>query len=102
MARIINKGIQTIIVARGNLFKLETEYTATLYYSVRHQEGRASTIAKTEIIEGTPTVTFVFPPSETSKLKVGEVILEIYDTNGLGQMSFVENFATVRASSLSA
>lgn len=101
MGRLINKGIKTKIIAKGNIFTVGTNYTATLYYNVKNQDGRASVTSQATSCEDKACVIFEFSPDDTKKLKVGNVILEIYDSDGLEQMAFVNNFAIVRANSLS-
>lgn len=98
--RIINKGIHCYITAKGDSFAEGKEYTCTLYYSAKKDEYRASSIATATNIGGEIVCQFVFAPEQTASLKNGSVIMEIYDHETLEQMSYVEEFATVRATSL--
>lgn len=101
MANVINKGIRTKVVARGNLFTIGQSYACTLYKDVKKQDGRATTTAIAQDVGGKNGCIFVFEPQQTSSLLTGNVVLEIYDNITLDQMSYVENYATVRATSLS-
>lgn len=106
MANIINKGIRARITIAGGNFILGKEYTCTLYHGVKFPDGRATVTAIAQEITNADGVTktacvFVFEPEDTAKLKAGTVILEVYDNGSLEQMSFVENFATIRANSVS-
>lgn len=101
MANLINKGIRARVTARGGNFVEGKEYSCTLYYSAKSQDGRATAIATATNIMGDITCEFVFEPNQTAQLKAGNVILEIFDTNTLEKMYFVDNYATVRANSLS-
>lgn len=107
MAYLINKGIRARITVRGGNFIVGKEYMCTLYHGVKYQEGRATVSATAQNLtdkEGNtkPACVFVFEPQDTAQLKAGSVILEVYDKGTLEQMSFVDNFATVRANSISA
>lgn len=100
MANIINKGIRSRVTAKGDIFADGREYTCTLYYSAKAQDGRATVKATATTIDGVVVCPFVFEPADTAKLKTGSVIMEIYDAESLEQMSYVENFATVRSNSI--
>lgn len=106
MAYIINKGIKARITVSGGNIVAGKEYTCTLYHGVKSPDDRATVTAVAQELTDSDGVTkpaclFVFEPGDTSKLKAGQVILEVYDKDDLEQMSYVENFATVRANSLS-
>lgn len=101
MANIINKGIKTQVIARGGLFIEGKEYACTLYQNVRKQTGRATTTAIAGDISGKLGCLFIFDATETAKLPIGNVTLEVYDNETFDRMAFVEKYATVRATSLS-
>lgn len=100
MANIINKGIRTKITASGENINVGEMYTCTLYYSIKVRAFRASVTAEAKNVDGVPTCVFVFEPEDTAKLKAGEVILEIYGTNTLDQMTTIKDFAIVQGNSL--
>lgn len=100
MANIINKGIWAVINASGEQLIEGEAYTCTLYYSPKVRSARASVDAIATTIDGVTTCSFKFSPTETEKLRAGSVILEIFDA-GLNQLSYIEDFATVRSNSLS-
>lgn len=106
--RIINQGVHCKIRSYGSGLVVGTTYTACLYYSARKEDYRAEQTAVcqlvSDIVNGEetqrPTCVFDFTPEQTRSLKVGNVILEIYDTTTLQQMFFDDTYATVRATSL--
>lgn len=106
--RIINQGVHCKIRSYGSGLIVGTTYTACLYYSPRKEDYRAEQTAEcvlvSDIVNGEetqrPTCVFDFTPEQTKQLKVGNAILEIYDTNTLQQMFFDDNYAEVRATSL--
>ncbi len=106
--RIINQGVHCKIWSRGSGLIVGTTYTACLYYSARKEDYRAEQTAEcvlvSDIVNGEetqrPTCVFDFTPEQTKQLKVGNAILEIYDTNTLQQMFYDDNYAEVRATSL--
>ena len=100
MAYYINQGIKAKITAKGGMFVEGKEYTCTLYASTRDTEHRATTSAIAMQIGSNVACVFEFTQDQTSNLKVGSCILEVYDTIDREQMAFVNNFATVRANSL--
>ena len=100
MANIINKGIHAYINVHGSGLIVGEEYTACLYYSPKKEEYRISATSIAEDINGEPTCKFVFTPEQTSQLKNGNVVLEVFDKS-LRQMKYDEEFAEVRATSLS-
>lgn len=109
MANIINKGVHCKIRAYGSGLVVGTTYTACLYAKANIKEMRAETtttaVMTQDVVNGQevqrPTCVFDFTPEKTAALKVGSVILEIYDTENLQQMSYNDNYAIVRATSLS-
>lgn len=106
--RIINQGVHCKIRSYGSGLIVGTTYTACLFYSARKTEYRAeqTTVCQlsTEVVNGEetqrPTCVFDFTPEQTLKLKVGNAILEIYDTDTLQTMFFDDTYAEVRATSL--
>lgn len=106
--RIINQGIHCKVRSYGSGLRVGSTYTACLYYSAKKEDFRAEQTAEcqlvTDIVNGEeterPTCVFDFTPEQTKALKVGNVILEIYDTDTLQQMFYDENYAEVRATSL--
>ena len=106
--RIINQGVHCKIRSYGSGLIAGTTYTAFLYYSSRKEDYRAEQTAVCQLVpdivngEETqrPTCVFDFTPEQTLKLKVGNAILEIYDTNTLQTMFYDDNYAEVRATSL--
>lgn len=107
-SNIINKGIHCKVRSYGSGLAVGTTYTACLYYSARKTEYRAEQTAvchlATEVVNGEeterPTCVFDFTPEQTLSLKVGNVILEIYDTATLQQMFYDDTYAEVRDTSL--
>lgn len=100
MARIINKGIHCYIRVHGSGLIVGEEYTACLYYSPKKEEFRITATSVAEDNEGEASCVFVFTPEQTSQLKNGNVVLEVYDSS-FRQMKYDEEFATARATSLS-
>lgn len=98
---IINKGIHCFVKAHGNALQEGKSYTCTLYYSPKKEEYRASDTRVAEKIDDVILCNFVFTPEQTAQLKRGECILEIYDTESLQQMLYIEDYAEVRSTSLS-
>lgn len=106
--RIINQGVQCKVRAYGSGLVVGTSYTACLYYSARKEDYRATSLCTaeltTEVVNGVetqrPTCVFDFTPEQTRSLKVGNAILEIYDTDTLQTMLFNDTYAEVRATSL--
>lgn len=101
MAKIINKGIRCYVKVHGNGLIAGEEYTACLYASPKKEEFRATAVAVAEDINGEIVCSFDFTPDQTALLKVGNVIFEVFDGN-YRQMKYDEQFATVRATSISA
>ena len=99
MANIINKGIKYTITARGNLIEGK-EYTCTLYYNVKQKDYRASSTTIAQQLDNDVVCVFVFTKEMTASLKAGNVHLEIFDEDATF-MSYTDNFAVVRANSLS-
>lgn len=98
---IINKGICCKVNAKGSELKAGTNYTAVLYYSPKQEIYKITTTAIAETNKDDEVVcSFVFSSSDTEKLRVGNVILEIYDTSNKEQMFFDDNYAVVRATSI--
>lgn len=100
MARIINKGIHCYIRVHGSGLIVGEEYTACLYYSPKKEEFRITTTSVAEDNDGEASCVFIFTPEQTSQLKNGDVVLEVFDKS-LRQMKYDESFAEVRATSLS-
>lgn len=106
--RIINQGVHCKIRSFGSGLAVGTTYTACLYYNAKKADCRAEQTAEcglvSDIVNGEetqrPTCVFDFTPEQTKQLKVGNAILEIYDTNTLQQMFYDDNYAEVRATSL--
>lgn len=106
--KIINQGVQCKVRAYGSGLVVGTAYTACLYYNAKKTEYRAEQTAtaelSTDVVDGVetqrPTCVFVFTPEQTLALKVGNAILEIYDTTTLQTMFYDDNYAEVRATSL--
>lgn len=101
MARIINKGIHCYIRVHGSGLIVGEEYTACLYYSPKKEEFRITATSVAEDNDGEIICAFNFTPEQTAQLKVGNVIFEVFDSN-YRQMKYDEQFATVRATSISA
>lgn len=101
MANIINKGIRAKVVASGGMFVVGSTYSCTLYKDVKKQDGMVTANAVAELFNGKKRCVFVFEPEQTKKLEAGTCNLEIYDTNTFDRMSYVDKYATVRATSLS-
>ncbi|HCS87203.1 MAG TPA: hypothetical protein DIW30_01855 [Bacteroidales bacterium] len=107
-SNIINQGIHCKIRSYGSGLVAGTTYTACLYYSARKEDYRAEQTAECvlvpDIVNGEeiqrPTCVFDFTPEQTKQLKVGNAILEIYDTITLQTMFFDDTYAEVRATSL--
>lgn len=99
--RIINKGMHAYIRVRGLGLIVDEEYTACLYYSPKKEEFRATVVAVAKDINGEIVCLFDFTPEQTALLKVGNVIFEVFDSN-YRRMKYDEQFATVRATSISA
>lgn len=99
--RIINKGIRCYVRVRGNGLMAGEQYTACLYASPKKEDFRATVLAMAEETNGEIICVFNFTPEQTAQLKVGNVIFEVFDSN-YRQMKYDEQFATVRATSISA
>lgn len=106
--RIINQGVHCKIRSYGSGLIVGTTYTACLYSNAKKADGRAEQTAEcvlvSDIVNGEetqrPTCVFDFTPEQTKQLKVGNAILEIYDTTTLQTMFYDDNYAEVRATSL--
>lgn len=98
---IINKGIHAKVRVHGDGLVVGQSYTAVLYSSVKNKESRAEQTMEAVDENGVPTCLFDFTPEQTLSLKVGNLVLEVYDPITLQQMKYDESFATVRATSLS-
>lgn len=97
---IINKGIHAYIRVHGLGLIVGEEYTACLYYSPKKEEFRISAKSVAEEVDNEPVCVFTFTPEQTSLLKNGNCVLEVFDSS-YRQMKFDEEFAEVRPTSLS-
>ena len=106
--RVINQGVEFSFRAYGSGLVEGTTYTACLYYNANTAGYRQTTDdtcrLATAVVNGNeierPTCVFTFTPEQTLALKVGNAILEIYDTTTKKQMFYDDNYATVRKTSL--
>ena len=114
--RVINQGVEFSFRAYGSGLEEGTTYTACLYYNANTVGYRQTTDdtcrlatadtcrLATAVVNGNeierPTCVFTFTPEQTLALKVGNAILEIYDTTTKKQMFYDDNYATVRKTSL--
>lgn len=98
--KIINKGAKCTINVTGDKLVEGDTYTAVLYYDARNSVNRAMAQAIAEVLGDSIMLIFEFSSEETDKLKVGPVIFEFYSDEEK-ELSYIENFAQVRATSLS-
>lgn len=107
-SHIINQGIGCEVRAYGSGLVVGTAYTACLYYNANTSSYRATqdavcaltkTVVSGEEVER-PACVFAFTPEQTLQLKAGNVILEIYDKETKQQMSYDDQYARVRKTSL--
>lgn len=98
---IINKGVHCKVRVYGSGLTEGKSYTACLYYSANNKDNRAEVEATAATTDSAVQCVFDFTPEQTTLLKAGKAILEVYDTGSKQQMVYDDDFATVRSTSLS-
>ena len=96
---IINIGVAKTIKAIGEVFELDAEYEASIYYNTDDDVIISATAVCTEMDDGKHLLTFNFTKDQTATLHPGVVSIDIYKTD-LNRMVFRDTFAYVRPNSL--